>query len=115
MSGRLYLFILSLISIFPYLCLVPAATYVKSLARRACLSEGFARAVEAYKAEVDSLTSERADLRAQMQRLSEDAAKHRSHLKHTLMAKLRVEEQEKKARDELRGVAYELRMVKDEL
>ena len=35
---------------------------MKSLARRACLSEGSARAVEAYKAEVASLTLERADL-----------------------------------------------------
>ena len=35
---------------------------MKSLVRRACLSEGSARAVEAYKAEVASLTSEKADL-----------------------------------------------------
>ena len=37
---------------------------MKNQARRACLFKGFARAVEAYKAEVASLTSERADLRA---------------------------------------------------
>ena len=35
---------------------------MKSLAYRACFSEGSARAVEAYKAEVACLTSERADL-----------------------------------------------------
>ena len=35
---------------------------MKSLSKRACLSEGSARAVEAYKAEVASLTFERADL-----------------------------------------------------
>ena len=35
---------------------------MKSLAKRACFSKGSARAVEAYKAEVASLTSERADL-----------------------------------------------------
>ena len=35
---------------------------MKSLEKRACLSEGFAKVVEAYKAEVSSLTSERADL-----------------------------------------------------
>ena len=57
---------------------------MKSLARRACLFEGSAMAVEVYKVEVASLTSERADLRAQMQHLSEDAVKHRSDLKHTL-------------------------------
>ena len=72
------------------------ATYVKSLIKRACLSEGFARAVEVYKAEVASLTSERADLRAQVQHLSEDVAMHRSDLKYTLTAKSRAEEQEKK-------------------
>ena len=37
---------------------------MKSLTKRACSSEGSARAVEAYKAEVASITSERADLRA---------------------------------------------------
>ena len=37
---------------------------MKSLAKRDCFSEGSARAVEAYKVEVTSLTSERADLRA---------------------------------------------------
>ena len=35
---------------------------MKSLAKRACLFEGSVRATEAYKAEVASLTSERADL-----------------------------------------------------
>ena len=68
------------------------ATYVKSLAKRACYSEGSARAVEAYKAKVASLTSERADLRAQVRHLTEDAVKHRSDLKHTLTAKSRAQE-----------------------
>ena len=40
---------------------------------------------------------------------------HRSDLKHTLTAKSRAEEQEKKARDEMRTAVYELWMVKDEL
>ena len=88
---------------------------MKSLAKRACLSEGSARATKAYKAEVASLTSERAVLRAQMQHLREDVAMHRSDLKHTVTAKLRAEEQEKKALDELKVAAYELRMVEDEL
>ena len=36
MSGRLFLFVLSLILIVPYLCLVSAgATYMKILAKRA--------------------------------------------------------------------------------
>ena len=49
-----------------------------------------------------------------MQHLRKDAAKHRSDLKNNLTAKSGVEEQEKKAWDELRAAAYELRMVKDE-
>ena len=81
---------------------------MKSLAKRACLSEGSTRAEEAYKAEVASLTSEIADLRAKVRHLSEDAVMHRSDLKHTLTTKLRAEEQEKEARDELRAAAYEL-------
>ena len=88
---------------------------MKSLAKRACLFEGSARAVEAYKAEVVSLTSKRADLRAHMQHLSKDVAMHRSDLKNTLTTKSRAEEKEKKARDELRVASYELRMVEDEL
>ena len=88
---------------------------MKSLAKRACLSEGSARAVEAYKAKVASLTSERVDLLAQVRHLSKDVAMHRSNLKHTSSVKSRAEEQEKKARDEVRAAAYELRMVKDEL
>ena len=37
---------------------------MKSLVKRACFFERSAMAVEGYKAEVASLTSERADLRA---------------------------------------------------
>ena len=88
---------------------------MKSLEKRACLSEGSARVVEAYKVEVASLTSERADLRAQVRHLSEDPAMHRSDLKKTLTTKSQAEEQDKKARYELRAAVYELRMVKDEL
>ena len=41
--------------------------------------------------------------------------KHRSDLNHTSTVKLRAGEQEKKARDKLRVVAYELQMVEDEM
>ena len=88
---------------------------MKSLVKRACFSEGSIRAVEAYKAEVTSLTSEKADQRAQVRHLTEDGVKHRSDLKHTSTAKSRAEEQEKKGQVELRAAAYELWMVKDEL
>ena len=50
-----------------------------------------------------------------MEHLSKDVVMHRSDLKHTVTTKLRVEEQENKARDELRAGAYKLRMVEDEL
>ena len=88
---------------------------MKSLAKRACFFEGYARVVEAYKAKVASLTSERADQCTQVRHLTEDATKYRSDLRHTSMAKSRAEEQEKNARDELRAATYELWMVKDEL
>ena len=60
---------------------------MKSRTKRACPSEGSARAGEAYKAEVASLISERADMRAQVQHLNEDVAMHRFDLKHTLTMK----------------------------
>ena len=65
---------------------------MKILAKRACFSEGFARAVKAYKAEVASLTSERADLRVQVRNLTEDVVKYKSNLKHTSTTKSRAEE-----------------------
>ena len=70
-------------------------TYVKSLVKRACFFEGSVRAVEEYKAEVASLTSERANLRAQVRHLTEDAVKHGSDLKHTSTAKPLAKKQEK--------------------
>ena len=98
-----------------FISFLQVATYVKSLAKRSCLSEGYVRAMEAYKAEVASLTSERADLRAQVRCLTEDVVNHKSDLKHTLTAKSRAEEQEKKVWDKLRAVNGDLRMVREEL
>ena len=46
---------------------------MKSMARRASFAKGSAGAAKACKTKVASLTSEKADLRAQMQRLAEDA------------------------------------------
>ena len=91
------------------------ATYVKILAKRDCFSKGFAKVVEAYKVEVASLASERADLGAQVRHLTEDVVKYKSNLKHTSTVKLRAEEQENKARDELRAADCELWLVRDEL
>ena len=67
------------------------ATYTKSLARRASSAECSAKAMKAYKAKVASLTTERAELRALIQSLTEDVVKHKSDLKHTSTAKVRAE------------------------
>ena len=56
---------------------------MKSLAKRASLNEGRAKAARAYKAKVASLTSERAELRAWMQNMMEEALKLKSDLRHT--------------------------------
>ena len=45
---------------------------MKSLAKRASLNEGRAKAARAYKAKVASLTSRRAELRARMQNMTEE-------------------------------------------
>ena len=51
---------------------------MKSLARRASLTEGSSRAMKSYKAKVASLTSEKASLRAQIKDLAEELVKHKS-------------------------------------
>ena len=88
---------------------------MKSLARRASFAEGSTRAVKAYKAKVASLTSEKANLRAQMQCLAEDVVKYESDLKHTTTAKVRAQDKEKKAQGELRVAEDKLWVVRDEL
>ena len=84
------------------------ATYIKDLTRRASSTESSAKAVKAYKAKVASLTSERAEL------FTKDVAGYKSDLKHTSTAKVRAENQEKKAIEGLRVVEDELRVVKEE-
>ena len=64
---------------------------------RASSAESSAKAAKAYKAKVASFTSERAELRARIQSLIEDVAGYKSNLKHTLTAKERAEDKEKKA------------------
>ena len=84
------------------------ATYMKSMARKASLTEGSTRAAKAYKAKVTSLTSEKADLRAQIQSLIEDVMKHKSDLNHTSTVKVRAEDREKKVKESLRVAKDEL-------
>ena len=51
------------------------ATHFKSLAKKAKLYEGHAKAARVYKARVASLTSERTELRDRVQRMAEEAVK----------------------------------------
>ena len=60
-----------------------AATHLKSLAKRASLNEGHAKAARAYKAKLASLTFEWAKLRARVQNMMEEAVKLKSDLRHT--------------------------------
>ena len=73
------------------------ATYAKGLARRASLTEGSAKAAKSYKAKVASLTSERANLQAQIRELTEELVKHRSDLKHASAARALAEDKDKEA------------------
>ena len=91
------------------------ATHLKSLAKRARLNEGHVKAARAYKERVASLTTERAELRARMQNMTEEAMKLKSDLRHTSMVRARAEGREEKARDGLRVAEGELREVRDGL
>ena len=60
------------------------------------------------------MTSERVELRAWIQSLTDDVLGYKSDLKHTSTAKARAEDREKKAIEGLRSVEDELRVVKEE-
>ena len=77
-------------------------------------AESSSKAARAYKAKVASLTSERVELGARIQSLTDDVLGYKSDLKHTLTAKARAEDKEKKAIKGLRFVEDELRVVKEE-
>ena len=91
------------------------ATHLKGLAEKSKLNEGHAKAARVYKARVASLTSERAELRGQVQRMTEEAVKLKSDLKHTTSACARAEGREDEARNSLRATEGELQGVRDEL
>ena len=61
-----------------------------------------------------SLTSERVELRARIQSLTDDVLGYKSDLKHTSIARARDENREKKVVEGLRFVEDELRVVKEE-
>ena len=91
------------------------ATHLKSLAKKANLNEGRAKAARVYKARVASLTSEQAKLQDRVQSLIEEAVNLRSDLKHTTSARARAEGREDETRNSLRTAEVELRKVQDEL
>ena len=91
------------------------ATYTKGLARKASLTEGSTRAAKSYKAEVASLTSKRAGLRAQIRDMTEEHVKHRSDLKHASTTRVRAEDKEKKSRKDVKVAEDELWLAREEL
>ena len=91
------------------------ATHLKSLAKKNKLDEGHAKAARVYKERVASLTSERTELRDQVQCMAEKVVKLKSDLKHTTSAHARSEGREDEARNSLRAAEGELREVRDEL
>ena len=91
------------------------ATHLKGLAKRARLNEGHVKAAKVYKARVDALVFERAELRDRVQNMTEEAVKLKSDLKHTVTARARAEGREEKARASLRATEVELREVRDGL
>ena len=74
------------------------ATHLKSLAKKAKLNEGHVKAARVYKARVASLTSEPTELRDRVRRMTEEAVKLKSDLKHTTSARARAEGREDEAR-----------------
>ena len=91
------------------------ATHLKGLARKAKLNEGHVKAARVYKARVASLTYERTKLRDRVQRMTEEAERLKSDLKHTMSARARAEGREDEVRNSLTAAKGELRKVRDEL
>ena len=91
------------------------ATYAKGLTRRSSLTEGSTKVTKSYKAKVDSLTSERAGLQAQIRELTEEPVKHKSDLKHASVARVRAEDKENEARKDAKVAEDELRLAREEL
>ena len=91
------------------------ATHLKSLAKKAKLNEGHAKAARVYKARVALLTSEGVELRDRVQCMTEEAVKLKSDLKHTTSARARAKGREDEARNSLRAAKGQLQEVRDEL
>ena len=91
------------------------ATYANGLARRVSLTKCPAKAAKSYKANVASLTSERASLQAQIRDLTEELMKHKSDLKHASTARARAEDKENEAQKDVKVTKDELWLAREEL
>ena len=91
------------------------ATHLKGLARKVKLNEGHVKAARVYKVRVASLTSEWTGLRDWVQRMTEEAERLKSDLKHTMSARASAEGREDEVRNSLAAAEDELQEVQDEL
>ena len=66
---------------------VQVATHLKGLADKARLNEKHVRITRIYKAKVASLTYEQTELQKRVQRMTEEAERLKSDLKHTISAR----------------------------
>ena len=94
---------------------VQVATHLKGLAKNSKLNERHVKAAQVYKARMASLTSERDELQDRVQRMTEEAERLKSDLKHTMSARAWAEGREDEVRNSLSAIEGELREVRDEL
>ena len=66
---------------------VQVATHLKGLDKKAKLNVRHVKAARAYKARVTSLSSERSELQERVRRMTEEAERLKSDLKHTMSAR----------------------------
>ena len=79
------------------------------------LNEKHVRIARIYKARVASLTSERTELQEWVQRMTEEAERLKSDLKHTISARARAEGREDEVQSNLSAVEGQLREVRNVL
>ena len=87
---------------------VQVATHLKGLADKARMNEKHVRIARIYKARVASLTSEQTELQERVQRMTEEAERLKSNLKHTISTRARAEGREDEVRSNLSAVEGEL-------
>ena len=91
------------------------ATHLKGLADKARLNEKHVRIARIYKAKVASLSSEQTELQERVQRMTEEAERLKSNLKHTASAHARAEGREDEIQSNLSAVEGELREARSML